>query len=298
MSLTAVMFRKMAGAADAKRDAGLMTPEDIQRADNLCYMGDNNINHLLDVYNPKGTTTPLPVIVSIHGGGYVYGDKDLYQYYCMSLAQHGFTVVNFSYTLAPAAKFPTQLTEINEVFTWMTRHAEEYHMDLSNVFVVGDSAGAQLASQYAAIFTNPEYAKLFSFTVPTDIQMRGLGLNCGMYDMIPGVYGEGGEKVNKLYVDYMGKDREQFRPMLKVLDYITSAYPPAFVMTSQYDFLKENAKPMCDFLTEKGVEAEYHLYGEEGQKYMAHVFHCNIRLDEAKQCNTDECEFFQKHVVQ
>ena len=51
----------------------------------------------------------------------------------------------------------------------------------NNVILVGDSAGSQMTSQYAAIATNADYAKLFPFTVPEEIKIRALGLNCGMY---------------------------------------------------------------------------------------------------------------------
>ena len=55
----------------------------------------------LDVYRPKlNIKGKLPVIMSVHGGGWVYGDKDVYQWYCMNLAQRGFAVVNYSYRLA------------------------------------------------------------------------------------------------------------------------------------------------------------------------------------------------------
>lgn len=55
----------------------------------------------------------IPVIVSVHGGGWGYGDKERYQYYCMSLAQQGFAVVNFSYRLASKYKFPAPLEDTN-----------------------------------------------------------------------------------------------------------------------------------------------------------------------------------------
>lgn len=49
---------------------------------------------------------------------------------------------------------------------------------------------------------------------------------------------------------------------------------------------------MCRRLEEQGVPHEYRLYGTEGQNYMVHVFHLNIRLPEAEICNSEECCFF------
>lgn len=79
----------------------------------------------------------LPVIVSVHGGGWGYGDKERYQYYCMSLAQQGFAVVNFSYRLASKYKFPAPLEDTNRVFVWLLAHAVRYGFDTHNVFCVG-----------------------------------------------------------------------------------------------------------------------------------------------------------------
>ncbi|MDE7257780.1 MAG: carboxylesterase family protein, partial [Lachnospiraceae bacterium] len=90
MSAASDMIRKTFGEGDDKRDAGLTTPDNIERYDDIQYGTDPKWN-VLDVYRPKlRKGDKLPVIVSVHGGGWVYGDKERYQYYCMSLAQHGF----------------------------------------------------------------------------------------------------------------------------------------------------------------------------------------------------------------
>ena len=130
---------------DAKRDAGLTTPETVERFDGLAY-GPDPVWNRLDVYRPKCERgNRLPVIVSIHGGGWVYGDKELYQFYCMSLAGRGFAVVNFTYRLAPEFKFPAQLEDTNRVMEWVYANCETYGFDLDNIFMVGDSAGAHSA---------------------------------------------------------------------------------------------------------------------------------------------------------
>ena len=58
-----------------------------------------------------------------------------------------------------------------------------------------------------------------------------------------------------------------------------------------------NGRSVSRCLKEKGVPCEWKKYGEEGQNYMAHVFHVNMNLEEAKQCNQDEIAFFRKYEV-
>jgi acetyl esterase/lipase len=153
MSQTSERLRLEFRQGDDIRDAGLETPADIERCDDIAY-GDDPLWQALDVYRPKGRGEKLPVIVSIHGGGWVYGDKQRYQYYCMSLAQRGFAVVNFSYRLAPEHKYPAQMEDVNAVFAWVMAHAGEYGMDSGRLFAVGDSAGAHMLALYACICTN------------------------------------------------------------------------------------------------------------------------------------------------
>ena len=117
MSKISDLFRENFKKSDDIRDAGLTTPEDIVRYDDIVY-GQDAEWQILDVYRPKAEEgKKLPVIVSVHGGGWVYGDKECYQYYCMDLAQRGFAVVNYTYRLAPEFKFPSSLEDTNLVFT-------------------------------------------------------------------------------------------------------------------------------------------------------------------------------------
>lgn len=306
MSAFAEMFRKIAAEGDAKRDAGLTQPANVEARRDIPYAGDgSDIDNLLDVYWPKAAKGKLPVIVSTHGGGYVYGSKEVYQFYGMYLARQGFAFINFNYHLAPEHKFPTPLAELNQVLAWMVAHRQEYPFDVNNVFLVGDSAGAQITSQYAAIYANPDYAALFPFTVPQGFTVRAVALNCGMYDLAGAAFGprkDTGDPLTRgdLYDDYIGEDRREhpeLLPMARVLEAIDSRYPPAFVMTSYYDFLRENAEPMAQLLRSRGVPTVCRLYGNEKQKYMGHVFHCNMRRRLAWTCNKDECAFFKQYIV-
>ena len=290
MSIAAFMFRRGATKGDRKRNAATAFPEGVVCRANVRY-GPEGSDHLLNVYYPEGTTEALPTIVSIHGGGYVYGDKEVYHFYCADLARRGFTVVNFNYRLAPKSKFPTPLEDTNRVMKWLVTCADKYFMDPDRVCIVGDSAGAQLASQYAAIWANPEYAALFSFKVPA-IHIRALGLNCGMYDLRPMV----GKRMTGLALDYLGRGFDMDDPRLGVLDAIGANYPPAYLLTAHNDFLRDNALPMSDLLAERGVETYCKCYGTPEQKHIAHVFHVDIRNPEATEANDEQCAFFQKYL--
>lgn len=286
MSFTSIMFNINASRSDRKRDSLIPLPRGIVECRNIRYGSHGNEN-LLDVYYPEGTATALPTIVSIHGGGYVYGSKEIYRRYSMDMARRGFAFVNFNYRLAPRWKFPTPLWDTNYVMEWICRNAERYHLDPSRIILVGDSAGAQLASQYAAIATNADYAALFQMEVP-NIQIQALGLNCGMYDMAH----QGAAPRKGIHLDYLGRDIPADDPRFNVLEAIGSNYPAAYITTACHDFLRNAAEPMYDHLISKGIRTAWKCYGKEEDKSIGHVFHVNIVLPEAIRCNDDTAAFF------
>ena len=120
MSLDSIMFNLRASKSDKIRDAAIALPEGVTECRNISYGSFDHWN-LLDVYYPAGTTEPLPTIVSIHGGGYVYGSKEIYRRYGMDMAKRGFAFVNFNYRLAPKWKFPTPLHDTNAVLNWSAK---------------------------------------------------------------------------------------------------------------------------------------------------------------------------------
>lgn len=289
MSLQGLLFNLDATIGDTRRLRKTAMPEGVSQCRNISY-GSHGKWSLLDVYHPHHTTEPLPTIVSIHGGGYVYGTKEVYRYYGMDMASRGFAFVNFNYRLAPKWRFPTPLWDTNTVMEWICRNAARYHLDPKRIILIGDSAGAQMASQYAAIAANPDYAALFHMSVP-EIEIKALGLNCGFYELsqmhrgpLPG-----------LARDYLGSiPRED--PRLDVLSAVTEHYPPTYVATAHEDYLKAHSEPMYRHLMANGVTAEYHCYGSQGDTAVGHVFHTHIDHPEAIRCNDEEAAFFNRFV--
>ena len=278
---------------DAKRDAGLTTPDDIQRFDDIQY-GPDPVQNKLDVYRPKNAEGKIPVIVSVHGGGWVYGDKELYQFYGMTLAQRGFAVVNFTYRLAPEAKFPAPLEDTNNVISWMYENQEEYGLDMDHVFMVGDSAGGHLCGLYSAICTNPEYAVNYTFKVPNGFIPQAVALNCGAYNPLSEVGVLGDEQDQDLMGDFLPeKGSAKERALINVTDHVTEKFPPVYLMTCVGDFCRPQAPLLETVLKKNGVYYEFKTYGTE-ENPLYHVFHLTMQEPEGQKCNDEECDFFRK----
>ncbi len=284
---------------DDARDAGLGTPANIQRYDNIAY-GEDPVWNLLDLYIPTDYEVPangFPVIVSIHGGGYIYGTKEVYQFYGMSLAQRGFAFVNFNYRLAPESHFPACLVDTNNVIQWiMTEGCKKYPLDTSNIFMVGDSAGAHMASLYAAICTNPVYADRLNIHAYEGFVPKAIALNCGIYDSLASI--ENDETRDEYTTDLMGtKDwKSKASKYLCSPLYVTEAYPPVFLMGAFHDGLSAQIPCMENALNEHCIPHVTKIYGNKDQTNITHVFHCNMKLELAHICNDEECDFFKRYM--
>ena len=294
MSASSDRMRKEWKENDARRDAGLTTPENVERFDDLQYSVDPVWN-LLDVYRPKNVKGKLPVIVNVHGGGWVYGDKELYQYYSMSLAQRQFAVINFTYRLAPEVKFPAALVDMNDVIAWMYENQEKYSLDMEHVFLVGDSAGGHLAGLYSAICTNRQYADCYNFKVPGGFVPTAVALNCGAYVLFGNhdILSESQDK--ELICEDLLRDHgsAKERALINVPDHVTPAFPPVYLMTAVGDFCRPQAPLLEEALKKNHVYYEFKTYGSE-EEPLYHVFHVTVQEPEGQLCNDEECDFFRR----
>ena len=270
--------RKEWGRSDAKRDSICTEPETISILKDLNYREKEDADKwdLMDLYRPLAYEGKLPVIVSIHGGGFFYGDKEVYRFYCMDLATYGFAVINFNYHIAPEKRFPAPMEDANAVFTWLSRHADEYDLDKERVILIGDSAGAQMANQYAAIWSNPAYADLFGLQVP-DVTIRGVNLSCGIYN-IPEAF----RKKDNVSVNYLGRKFDINDPRIHVEKFITDRYPDTSIFSAYHDFLREEMEPQASLLESCGVSVIKKVYGAPDRPEVGHVFQTNFALPETK----------------
>jgi acetyl esterase/lipase len=124
------------------------------------YSGDDadDTRHCLDVYIPKGAKK-FPVVVLIHGGAWVAGDKcscGLYSSVGEFLASQGVGVVMPNYRLSPWVKHPEHIRDVARAFAWTRRNVATFGGDPERIFVVGHSAGGHLA---ALLATDESYLK-------------------------------------------------------------------------------------------------------------------------------------------
>lgn len=96
-------------------------------------------------------------MVDIHGGGWMYGDRQLNRNYCMYLASRGYAVMGMSYRLVPEVTVAGQVQDVFASLHWLAEHSTEYGFDLSRVLLTGDSAGGHLTGSPPASSSAPTF---------------------------------------------------------------------------------------------------------------------------------------------
>ena len=280
---------------DEKRIATLSLPDGIKEVNNIPYTETGSEYHMLDVYYPEDAKGPLPVIIEIHGGGWMYGTKDLNKIYAQYLAKRGFVVFNLSYRLVPEVFVPQQLQDVALAISKVKEIMPDFPCDPEKIILTGDSAGGQLASFTAALSESEALRNHF------DTAHHGLKFNClvltspvaYMNDSLPmGLYcrmmwGEKGHK--KSSRRYMNID-ELIREV--------PSFPPTFLTTSSGDTLAlKQTRRLYRTLLESSVEAQLLDFPKFEGKHLPHVFSALEPYSKAGALCIDKvCEFINKHI--
>lgn len=312
------LVRTMWSNNDRKRDKDNTVPDNLTIHKDITYAPSSSDKesffHLTDIYRPSVSNGLLPVIVSVHGGGWFYGDKELYRFYCMHLAAKGFVVVNFNYRLAPEYKYPAAITDVCLLMDFIRQNHEKYDMDPDSLFMVGDSAGAQLVTQYNILAASRDYQELCtkaffphsnllagtlsdstdSFKMAALLSRlpipKAIALNCGIYDM---------NEIKKQNICkwYLPKQMASLldTSFFHMLDYMNPDFPPTYLMLSVNDDLKVHTAPMKARLEKLGIPFRYKEFGE-GHPEDGHVFHINLQSQNGLLCNSEECAYFHSQI--
>lgn len=193
--------------------------EHVKVATDLAYGADPK--QKLDLYAPEGRHG-MAVVVFIHGGGYVGGDKNgyggaIYANVARYFARQGMLGVNANYRLAPAAPWPAGAEDVGKVVAWLKQNAAAYGGDPQRIFLFGHSAGATHVASYVfdAALRKGEPAGI-----------AGAILASGEYMVAPGVP----PNVRA----YFGEDPSLY-PARSPITHVGESKVPLLLATAEYD---------------------------------------------------------------
>jgi acetyl esterase/lipase len=125
----------------------------------LPYAGNTNPRQRVDLFLPanRSDDKPLPVVVLIHGGGWIGGDRKGYGGAAAVLAATGkFAAVSVGYRMSNEAKWPAQIHDCKAAIRWIRGHAKEYNLDPNRIGATGASAGGHLVTMLGVTADNKE----------------------------------------------------------------------------------------------------------------------------------------------
>jgi acetyl esterase/lipase len=147
--------------------------------DNVPYNNDADLRHLLDLYLPANANGKIPLVIFVHGGGWISNDKYADMGYMKKtiaeIVSSGFALASIDYRLATQAAFPALIQDCNRATSFLYDNAGKYGLDRTRFAVMGFSAGGHLASlmglaknNNVASFFMPNTSKQFSFKAVVD----------------------------------------------------------------------------------------------------------------------------------
>ena len=228
-----------------------------------------------DLYLPKNAdkAQPLPLVVWIHGGGFIAGEKEGTENVMTCLAAAGYAAISLDYPVAPEHRYPAALRAIDAFFASLPEHSERCPIDLARIVLCGDSAGAQLAAQFAAKETNAALSEGMRLPRRLLFPLKGLALVSGPFDLLAlRRYAKARDKKFLFLVDlwgraYFGKlfwHRSRAAKQTVIAPYITQNFPPVFLTDGNEGSFEVQNRALGEALRRKDIPVQELYFTKDG----------------------------------
>lgn len=282
---------------DGLRAKKWQIPDSVDCINDMAYIEDGLRAHRLDLYLPheailrNGKT--LPVYIDIHGGGFMYGYKELNRNFCTHLAELGFAVFSINYRLIPGTDFVGQLQDVAAALAWIKAHMVDFPVDPERVFITGDSAGGALGLYALAVESSTEFAQAVNLP-QAGLKPIGAAMISTIFDLTPYLkatkdgYDRNGDPTDslmKVAPDFLATFKKTKGPDVVDLDKMAGMvdFPPIFLNTSSDDFLEGDALAMGLALRRHGHAFELHDVRPDKWQTLGHVYPVAMSwLDESR----------------
>jgi acetyl esterase/lipase len=281
----ALLVRKVFAAGGRRTAAGLArhAPAGVASILDERYGGDADM--LLDVHRPESAAGPLPLVVWIHGGGFVGGAKHELADYLRLVASHGYVVAAPDYSLAPEHRYPTPPRQVMEALAHLQANAGRLGIQPERIALAGDSAGAHIAAQLAALVTTPGYADAVGIA-PTvgAAQLHCLALACGPFDLglVDHASRAGRVLIEVVLRAYTGTRSFRDDPSStawSITDNVTSSFPPTLLTVGNADPLRAHSELLAERLRAAGAEVETLFFPDGHEPPLGHEYQFDLDGD-------------------
>lgn len=294
---TALLIRRLFEGGVAVKPSNYEEIERLVHIENDLSYNSNYNEGKLDIIKPKEFEGYLPVIFWVHGGAFLGGDKSDITEYAVQIASKGYIIVNINYDLAPSSKYPTPLYQVKEAYQFIEKNAEEHGIDMNRVYFAGDSAGAQIVSQFVNIQVDKGYANLLGIeSVVLLDKIKGVLLFCGPYD-VSKLSNSDSFLIRFLFKQvgwaYIGERKWTTTDQVKeasILQHVSSNFPPTFITDGNVGSFEDQGKELADKLKNSGVQVSQVFYPTEEAK-LGHEYQFMMNTPQAQNTFNKLIEF-------
>ncbi|WP_369045673.1 alpha/beta hydrolase [Sinomonas sp. P10A9] len=295
--LAAFLIRETFRRSGLRTAASLMrhAPVGVEALRDLRYGPEPDM--LLDVFRPADGDGPHPLLLWVHGGGFVGGSKDELAGYFQMIASHGYTVAAPRYALAPKYRYPVPVRQVMRALDFLQAERTSFHLDPDRIILAGNSAGAHIAAQIGTLATTPGYAGLVG--IPPTIaaeQVRGLVLACGTFDLslTLGVSGLA-ESILVRAAGWSYSGRRNFNRDItfaawSIPDFLTPAFPPTLLTVGNADPLRAHTERLHEAMRAAGLEPET-VFWPDHVPALDHEYQFNLDTEPAQVFRSRLLEF-------
>lgn len=248
---------------------------------------------LMDIFEPENipADAELPVIVNIHGGALIEGDKKYSAGFCKQVAKRGFLVFSLEYRLVPDVKVYEQFDDVCAGMDCVGRKLVDFNVDFRKIFVMGESAGAYLATYVAAMKKSKVLQEAIGYA-PPKMTFKAMGLMSGMF------YTTRDDKLGKFLADSFYGNDERSKAMAEYTNpehpEIIYNIPPCYLITSKADMIERYTLDFAGELGNKGVEHKLRHMGSDPKLIHAFpVLHPDWK--ESERVIDEMVEWFNEH---
>jgi acetyl esterase/lipase len=255
--------------------------------EDLTVAGGRSGDVAVRIVRPQDTAGPLPVILYVHGAGWVFGGPQTHDRLVRELAVGvGAAVVFPDYALSPEARYPTAVEQSYAVLSWIAEHGAEHDLDPARVAVAGDSVGGNMAAALTLLTkerSGPQLAAQVLFYPVTDARF-----DTDSYTQFATGYFLRRDAMEWFWDQYTTDDTERNEvtasPLRAELDQL-AGLPPALVITAEADVLRDEGEAYANKLREAGVAVTATRY--QG------IIHDFVMLNALRETNAAEAAITQ-----
>lgn len=192
----------------------------------------------LDIYSKTSVRNIRPVIIFVHGGGWIAGDKTIFHAVCQRLAAQDYLVCNINYRLAPQYLYAQQIQDVGLALKWVVQNCALYQGDRHCLFLAGDSSGANLIMNYTIALSHPYLRNALNIRPSIGVeQLKGLLLLFGIFDLAEGLFSFTpiARRFNEIFLGSTQENYAEWVDLASPLRHLHTQIPPLFIAAGEVD---------------------------------------------------------------